>query len=98
MKEQAEKVDKQAENEQTSQIKTLNEEISYLKKHYMVEMDVLRQENKLLSIRNQKALAIADGDDYDVRSSQSPYMKNDRQAQSQIQLNRRENHNQSIDF
>ncbi len=51
LKEQSQKQDQQAENMQKVQIQSLNEEISYLKKHYMVEMDVLRQENKLLGMR-----------------------------------------------
>lgn len=64
----------------------------------MVEMDVLRQENKLLSIRNQKA--IDQNDDYEMRSnSQSPYLKNERSGlHSQAQLQRRTGHNDSIDF
>lgn len=29
-------------------IKSLNDEVSYLKKHYTIEMDILKNENKLL--------------------------------------------------
>ena len=32
-------------------MQSLNEEINYLKKHYMVEMDVLKQENKNLRMK-----------------------------------------------
>ena len=42
LKDQAKNQDEEADNLLKSQIQSLNEEISYLKKHYMVEMDVLR--------------------------------------------------------
>ena len=36
---------------QNVKIRSLNEEITYLKKHYMVELDVLQQENKNLRLK-----------------------------------------------
>ena len=44
LQEKAQQKESQRENVERVKVQSLNEEISYLKKHYMVEMDALRHE------------------------------------------------------
>lgn len=51
LKERFKQTEEHKEQLQNVKIQSLNEEINYLKKHYMVEMDVLKQENKNLRMK-----------------------------------------------
>ena len=51
LKERYQQADEHKEQMQAAKFQSLNEEINYLKKHYMVEMDVMKQENKNLRMK-----------------------------------------------